>query len=304
MRKVAVMGAGHVGATVAHIIVDHADADELVLFDARKEKVAAEVLDLQDAASLLDRHIKVSTGDFEDLADADVIISAIGRIDLIEPGGDRFTELKANKPSAEELGAELKKVDFDGILIAITNPVDVITGVYQEALGLPANRVFGTGTYLDTARMKRVVGQALDLDPRSVQGYVLGEHGDSQFVAWSTVSALGQDAQELAKNYHLDLDELEQAARQGGFEVFNGKHYTNVAIAHAAVSLMNLVLSDARNEAIVSHYDDDLGSYISTPAVIGREGVVAPVALHLTDDEKAKLHHSSATIAEKTKSNL
>ncbi|WP_248706693.1 lactate/malate family dehydrogenase [Convivina praedatoris] len=299
MRKVAVLGQGHVGATVAHIIVDHGYADQLVLFDARKEKLQAEVLDLHDAASLLDHHVEVSAGTFEDMADADVIISAIGRIDLIEPGGDRFTELKANLPSAQEIGAELKRVGFKGILIAITNPVDVITSIYQEATDLPVERVMGTGTYLDTARMKRVLGEAIGLDPRSIQGYVLGEHGDSQFVAWSTVKALGQSAQTLAQTYHLDLPALEQAARQGGFDVFNGKRYTNVAIAHAAVSLMNLVLSNAQQEAIVSHFDAELNSYISTPAVISAQGASDVVDLQLNEREKTLLAQSAQTIAEK-----
>ncbi|CAK8054315.1 lactate/malate family dehydrogenase [Eupransor demetentiae] len=303
MRKVAVMGVGNVGSTVAHLIVDHADADELVLFDARKERLKAEVLDLQDAASLLDRHVTVSEGSFKEMADADVIISAIGRIDLIEPGGDRFTELRANKPSAEQLGKDLKAAGFKGVLIAITNPVDVITGIYQANLGLPANQVIGTGTYLDTARMKRVVAEKVNLDPRSIEGYVLGEHGDSQFVAWSTVRALGKSAEQLAEEFNFSLDDAEQAARQGGFDVFAGKHYTNVAIAHAAVSLMNLVLSDARRESIVSHYDKDLDSYISTPAVIGRQGIVADIDLDLPDSEYAKLKASAQTISEKTQAN-
>ena len=154
--------------------------------------------------------------------------------------------------------------------------------------------------YLDTARLKRSLGDALNVDPRSIQGYMLGEHGDSQFAAWSTVRVLGQKADELVTNYHLDLDAVANDARVGGFTVFSGKKYTNFAIAHAAVSLAQLVLSDAHNEAIVSHYDARFAGYISTPAIIGRSGVVANFELTLTADEQRALQQSANAIAEKT----
>ena len=184
MRKIGVVGIGHVGATVAHIIIAQGLADELVVVDKNSDKVAADALDFRDAASLLSTHVTVHAGTVADLTDADLVISALGHIDLIKPGGNRFTELKANTPEVQQVGADLKKAGFHGVLIVISNPVDVITGIYQQATGLPTNQVFGTGTYLDTARLKRVLGEALQVDPRSVQGYMLGEHGDSQFAAW------------------------------------------------------------------------------------------------------------------------
>ena len=300
MRKIGVVGIGHVGATVAHIIIAQGLADELVLVDKNSDKVAADALDFRDAASLLSTHVTVHAGTAADLTDADLVISALGHIDLIKPGGDRFTELKANTPEVQQVGADLKKAGFNGVLIVISNPVDVITGIYQKATGLPTNQVFGTGTYLDTARLKRVLGETLHVDPRSVQGYMLGEHGDSQFAAWSTVKILGQDIQSLIAQHQLDLDKIANDARVGGFTVFNGKKYTNFAIAHAAVSLAQLVLSDARNEAIVSHYDDKFKSFISTPAIIGRAGVVQTFDLPLTPDEEIALQQSVYAIAEKT----
>ena len=148
--------------------------------------------------------------------------------------------------------------------------------------------------------MKRALGDALNIDPRSVSGYMLGEHGASQFAAWSTVRALGQTATELAATYQLDLNQIAADARDGGFTVFAGKKYTNFAIAHAAVALAQLVLSDARQEAIVSHYDHQFDSYISTPAIIGRGGIVGDFSLALTSAEQASLKQSAAAIAEKT----
>lgn len=300
MRKIGIVGIGHVGATVAHIIIAQGLADELILVDKNTAKLAADELDFRDAASLLRNHVTVYAGTANDLADADLVISALGHIDLIKPGGDRFTELKANTPEVQQVGNDLKKVGFNGVLIVISNPVDVITGMYQKITGLPTNQVFGTGTYLDTARLKRVLGEALDVDPRSVKGYMLGEHGDSQFAAWSTVQILGQDIQTLVSRYNLDLDKIANDARVGGFTVFNGKKYTNFAIAHAAVSLAQLVLSDARSEAIVSHYDDRFKNYISTPAIIGRGGVVQTFNLPLTSNEETALQQSADAISEKT----
>lgn len=304
MRKIGIVGIGHVGATVAHIIIAQGLADELVLVDKNPNKLAAEELDFRDAASLLNHHVYVHAGTAKDLSDAEVVISALGHIELIEPGGDRFTELKANTPEVQQVGADLQYVGFNGVLIVISNPVDVITGIYQKATGLPANQVFGTGTYLDTARLKRALGDALHVDPRSINGYMLGEHGNSQFAAWSTVNILGKTAEDLVSYYNLDLDQVAEAARIGGFTVFDGKKYTNFAIAHAAVSLAQLVLSDAHKEAIVSHYDDRFNGYISTPAVIGRNGISAEFDLPLTDDEKTLLQKSADAIAENTKAYL
>jgi L-lactate dehydrogenase len=155
MRKIGVVGIGHVGATVAHLIVSQGLADTLVLVDKNPDKLASEVLDFRDAASLLPQHVTVTAGTTADLGDADVVISALGHIDLIQPGGDRFTELRANTPEVQQVGTDLKHAGFQGVLIVISNPVDVMTGLYQQVTGLPTQQVFGTGTYLDTARLKR-----------------------------------------------------------------------------------------------------------------------------------------------------
>lgn len=301
MRKVGLIGCGHVGATVALDIVQGGFADELVLIDKDEKVAQAEALDLLDALPLLPYHVKVYAGEYKDLADADIVLSTLGHIDLIKPGGDRFTELKANLPEIRAVAEALNAINFSGILIATTNPNDVIVNVYSKLLKLPKSRILGTGTYLDTARMKAQVGRALNIDSRSVEGYVLGEHGNSQFTAWSTVRIAGQAFAKIASEKQLDLDDLEEKARQGGFAVFNTKHYTNVAIAAATVALMNLVFSDAKNVAICSHYDENFASYISTPALIGKEGVEGEIQLDLTAEEEAKLAASVAEIQQKIK---
>lgn len=300
-RTIGVMGMGHVGSTVAHIIVAQGLCDTLVLYDRDKEKVNADTLDFQDAASLLPTHTNIINGQISDMKDCDIIISAIGRIDLIKVGNvDRFVELKTNAPGVKEISAELKESGFHGILLAITNPNDVITNLYQKYTGFPTNKVLGTGTYLDTSRLKRHVGEALGVDPRSVSGYVLGEHGDSQFAAWSTVRVEGRPFAEIAKEKGIDLDKLEVETRFGGGTVHAGKGYTNYAVATAATSLAQIILSDAKTEAICSHYNEEFNGYISSPAIIGKDGVERVLTLPLTDEENQHLKESAETIKEKT----
>lgn len=302
-RKIGVMGMGNVGATVAHIIVAQGLADTLVLFDEIEKKVTADTLDFQDAASLLPTHTEIINGKIEDMKDCDVIISAIGQIKKLNQSNtvERTAELKYNAPSIKSIGEKLKISGFNGILIVITNPNDVIAGLYQKYSGLSKEKVFGTGTYLDTSRMKRHVGKALNVDPRSIQGYVLGEHGNSQFTAWSTVRIMGRPFTEIAQEKQIDLKKLDQDTRFGGGQVFVGKGYTNYAIATAATNLTQIVLSDARSEVICSHYNKKLDTYISSPAIIGRHGIEATFDLPLTATEIDQFEKSAAIIKASTK---
>ena len=187
MRKMAVIGLGHVGATVAYTLVSQGIADELVLIDTNEKKVVAEKLDFEDAMPRLPYHVEIKTQDYAELKDADVIITAFGDIDASVRTGNRFAEFEINTKNAVEVGKKIKESGFSGVIIDISNPCDAVTSILQETTGLPRNQVLGTGTFLDTARMQHVVGDALGQDGRNVEGFVLGEHGNSQFVAWSTV---------------------------------------------------------------------------------------------------------------------
>lgn len=170
-RKIGVIGIGHVGSTVAHYIVAGGFADELVLIDKNEKKVHADALDFEDAMSNLPFHTTIVENDYSALADADVIISAVGNIKLQDtPKADRFVELPYTRAAVGEVAQKIKESGFHGVIIAITNPVDVITSLYQKITGLPKNQVIGTGTLLDSARMKRVVAEQFDIDPRSVSG--------------------------------------------------------------------------------------------------------------------------------------
>ena len=304
-RKVGVIGMGNVGSTVAHYIVAMGFADDLVLIDKNEAKVKADALDFEDAMANLPFHTNITVNDYSELKDADVIVSALGNIKLQDnPNADRFAELPFTRQAVKEVAQKIKESGFKGKIVAITNPVDVITSLYQKITGLPKNHVLGTGTLLDSARMKRAVAERLNLDPRSVDGYNLGEHGNSQFTAWSTVRVLGRPLTELADKRGLDLEELDKEAKMGGWTVFQGKKYTNYGVATAAVKLVNAILSDSLTELPVSNFREEYGVYLSYPAVVGRDGVVEQAQLDLTEEELQKLQTSADFIKEKYQESL
>lgn len=304
-RKVGVIGMGNVGSTVAHYIVAMGFADDLVLIDKNEAKVKADALDFEDVMANLPFHTNITVNDYSALKDADVIVSALGNIKLQDnPNADRFAELPFTRQAVKEVAQKIKESGFKGKIVAITNPVDVITSLYQKITGLPKNHVLGTGTLLDSARMKRAVAERLNLDPRSVDGYNLGEHGNSQFTAWSTVRVLGRPLTELADKRGLDLEELDKEAKMGGWTVFQGKKYTNYGVATAAVKLVNAILSDSLTELPVSNFREEYGVYLSYPAVVGRDGVVEQAQLDLTEEELQKLQTSADFIKEKYQESL
>ncbi|MBF0778754.1 L-lactate dehydrogenase [Streptococcus cuniculi] len=302
-RKVGIIGLGHVGATVAHGLIAQGAFDDYVLIDTDEAKVAAEAMDFADAAANLLHHATIIVNDYQALADADVVISALGNIKLQDnPHADRFAELPFTAKEVPLVAQQLKAVGFKGILVVISNPVDVVTSLYQKYTGLPKERVIGTGTLLDTARMKRAVSQRLAIDARSVEGYNLGEHGNSQFTAWSQVKVKGQAISDLLTT--SELARVEQEAIQGGHTVFYTKKYTSYGIATATIRLVQAIVSDAHAELAVSHYYEPLETYLSYPAIVGRSGIIERSQLHLTVDEEEKLRASARFIQDKFRSCL
>lgn len=295
-RKVGVVGQGHVGETLANNLLVTGTVDELVLIDTNEKKLNANATDFEDAEANLPTHTKVVRNDYNVLKDADVVVIAVGNIGVQKDDAkhDRFVELNVNSTAAKEVGTKLKEVGFNGVLVSISNPCDVIAALFQKYTGLPKNQVIGTGTLLDTARLRKAVGQALDVDPRSVTGYALGEHGNSQFAAWSQVRVLGQNITDLAAvNDDLNLDSLAEATKAGGYTVFHGKLYTNFGIAAAALRLVTAILNDANIELPCSNFREEYGIYCGYPAILGKGGVVKQLQLNLTDDEKKKLAESA-----------
>lgn len=294
MKKVSVIGLGNVGATVAHTLVERKLCDEIALFDKKDGLVNAEINDLRDGMVRRNGNIEIVAGEKSDLKESDIIIFAPGDITILQNNSDRLEEFKYTKTCVEEWAPIIKEVNFKGIIVSITNPCDVIAEYMQKLSGLPKERVIGTGTVIDTARMKNAVARYVDLDPDSIDGYVVGEHGNSQFVAWSKVYIASKPINEILDE--KTFDQIEEAARMKGFEIIKGKGYTSYGIANATTIIVETIFKDAKTILPVSSYSSIAGCYIGHPAVVGRDGIIRDFHLELNEKEQEKWDYSVATI--------
>jgi len=284
-RIVGIIGAGHVGADTAFSLVTQGLCDEIVLIDVNEAKARSQGLELRDMASLVPARVHIRVNDYAALRHASVVVMAVGPTTLLR--ADRMEELLETSATVSKVVPRIMDSGFGGIIISITNPCDVIAMVIQRVSGLPTARVFGTGTSLDTARMKRVVGEFFDVDPKSVGGYVMGEHGESQFVAWSTVRIGEQPVTEWETAIPLDLAALKDQVRGGGWEILQGKGWTSFGIGTATARLVDAVLGDGHTVFPVSAWDERLGVYIGQPAIVGAAGIVRalPVPLNALEQQ-------------------
>ena len=278
-RKIGIIGMGNVGAAVAHGAIAQGLADSYVFIDINEKKAEADAQDFKDAMANLPIF---------------VILVVTGYQLQHNAGEDRFAEFPFTREAVYQVSQELKKLDFKGILLVISNPVDAVSALYQEFTGWPRERVIGTGTLLDTARMKAAVGDDLSVNPKSVSGYNLGEHGNSQFTAWSQVKVKGQDITALTSEE--ERQNLFMASMKGGHKVFYGQGYTSYGIATAALRLVSIILSDAQEEVAVSSYQTAYQTYLGYPVILGRQGVAAPVHLSLSAEENHLLEESANLI--------
>lgn len=295
-KKVGIIGVGHVGSTTAYTLIQKQIVDELVLFDKNEKIVEAEINDLLQGQIGNESAIKINGNDLSQLASCDVIIFSAGKIELLAGGADRFEELSFTKKVVEEWAPKIKDSGFSGIILSITNPCDVIVRYLQELTGFPKNKIFGTGTSLDTIRMKQAVGDEFNVHPDSVNGYVLGEHGETQFTAWSTVKIAEQKIIDTLSEERFN--HLEKEVSAAGWRIFLGKIYTCYGIANQAAKITKAILTDADVVFPVSVYSEIEKLYIGKPALIGASGIKKTFDLKLTEEEQAKWEYSAERINE------
>ncbi|MDC8831935.1 lactate/malate family dehydrogenase [Alteromonas gilva] len=293
-RHVAIVGCGNVGGALAHSLINKGIVNELTLIDSDLNKVTSHATDLRDALVALDEHVTIRVNDTAAMLSADVIVVALGPRTISTL--DRLAEYASNKASIIELAHTLHAADYDGIVLNITNPCDVITQVLQQESGLPASRVFGTGTALDTLRLKRVLSELLGVSPADVAGYVAGEHGDSQFIVWSSLRVAGQ-AVENSLSDELKA-QLEKQVADLGSDIYAGKQCTEFGIAAIATNICTAILTDSRRVFSVSVYDREAGCYISHPSQVGSFGLGKRFTLHLNASEQRKFRHSADIIGQ------
>lgn len=303
-RKVVIVGAGHVGSHVGYALISQSLADEIVYIDSNRAKAVAQALDLTDATNYLPVRTKVTAGDYSDAADAQIMIIAAGPL----PSGSqtRMDTLGQTIEILKEVTASIKKSGFDGIIVNISNPADVITHYIQHMLNWAPERIFSTSTTLDSARLRRAIAQETGIDQKSITAYALGEHGESQMVAWSAVTIAGKPLSQWREEYpdtfgRLDLDALADAGREGGWTILRGKGCTEFGIGASAAEVVRAIFYNENRVLSVSvllngqYGQHDV--YASVPAIVGRDGIAHIIELHLTPEEQEKFDASCRTMS-------
>lgn len=286
MKKIGIIGVGHVGGTVAHTLIERHIADELYLFDKNTNLVESECFDLWAGQIGTHKTTRLLIGTSEVLSELDILVFSVGDIAVLNGQGSRFDELDFTKKATEEWAPIIRSSGFHGILLTITNPCDVITRYLQELTGLPKNRIFGTGTSLDTARFKHAVGTVLAIEPDSVDGLVLGEHGDTQFIAWHSTFVGYQPI--LNQITPEQQEQIEALTFSLGGKTFAGKGYTSYGIANQAAQIIEAILTDSHRVFPLSVYSEAATMYIGHAAKIGAQGIEEsfPPSLSTTEQKK------------------
>lgn len=302
-RKVVIIGAGHVGSHVAMALCFQGTCDEIAFIDIDREKAVANCYDVADACLFLGSTTKIKVGDYEDCRDADIIVNSIGM--PRKPGQTRLDMLDDSIRMLKDVIENLKPIDFKGIFVSITNPADVIANYARVHLGLPRERCFSTGTSLDTARLKRTVSELANIDRKSVTTCAIGEHGDSSFVPFSTLTLGGKNYKELQeakpeKYSKLTEDFVLERTRYIGYDIINGKGSTEFGIGAACADICKAIFHDEKRVIPASVLLE--GEYgingvpCGVPCVIGRNGIEDIIELELNDKEKEQMAHTCSVI--------
>ena len=297
-RKIAVIGAGHVGSHVAMGLLAQDLCSRLVLLDIDEAKARAQADDLQDAAVLAPGGARVWAGDYRDLADAGFAVVCAGSLLVCE---DRLQELSASLEVMDQIIPGLRGCGFGGILLVITNPVDLTARYLSERLGLPWGRVLGSGTTLDSCRLVRELSRRTGTPPAAIRGFVVGEHGDSQVPLWSGVTAEGLPLRELAARdprwKALDREETAEAVRRAGWEILCGKGSTEFGIGAAAGEIIRAVQRDTGRVLPVSVPMKN-GVFASLPCALGKNGAERVAEPEMLPEERERFEASCRRLEE------
>lgn len=285
-----IVGTGNVGASVGYCLINQRTAvSELVLTDINMEDAEGEAMDLRDTLAVSPSFMKISAGTYKDAGDCDIIIITAGAPQ--KPGETRMDLLKKNAAIFKDMIDQIMESGFNGIFIVVSNPMDVLTYLTWRYSGLPAEQVIGSGTILDSARLRYRISERLGVSPKSVHAFQIGEHGDTEFALWSLSNLGGQPLSDFLKQN--ELDEIEEFARKEAYEIINKKGATYYGIGACVTKLVNCILGDEKRVLPVSSYDDFAGVYNGFPAVVGRHGIVRRLELQLTEAEGIKFQKSN-----------
>ncbi len=292
-NKVVLIGCGNVGMSYAYALLNQrTNVNELVLIDMNKDRIEGEVMDLNHCLAFAPSKIEIKSGDYSDCSDATLVVIAAGAKQA--PGETRMDLINKNSSIFKEIIGEVVKSGFNGIFLVATNPLDVMTYLTWKYSGFDTSKVMGSGTSLDTARLRYLIGEKTGVSPKSVNAYVIGEHGDSEFVPWSNVRIAGQEIEKFIDKE--ELEPIESEVRNAAYEIINKKGATYYGIGMALVMITNAILSDEDRIITVSNYDSFDDIYIGTPAIVNKDGVKERIYVELNDQEQEKLSKSIGII--------
>lgn len=298
MNKVIIIGCGNVGMSYAFSLLNqNTSVNELVLIDINKERIIGEVADLNHCLAFSPSKIDIKVGDYSDCRDAKLIVIAAGANQ--NPGETRMDLINKNSKIFKSIITEVMKNDFKGYFLVATNPLDIMTYITYKYSGMNPNKVIGSGTSLDTARLRYLIGEKVNINPKSIHTYVIGEHGDSEFVLWSS-ALIGSERLDKYLTVN-EMETIENEVRNAAYEIIERKGATYYGIAMCLTRITNAILNNENTIITVSSYDEKDDIYFSTPTVINKDGAVKKMEVDLNRTEQEKLDNSINVIKEAIK---
>ena len=302
--KVVIVGVGNVGATTAYSILNQGISEEVVLIDVNKEKAIAEALDMQHSIYFMNRNMSVKAGDYSDCRDADVVVITASA-PMPKDSNNRLEMLSPSMKIIKNIVENVMANGFDGVFVVISNPVDIMAYYVWKLSRLPKNRIIGSGTTLDTARLCCELSKMYNLDAKSVEAFVMAEHGDSEMVSWTSATIGGKNlsdvfADNADRTKDLTKEELLQRTKQAGWDIFSRKGNTCYGIASSATAIIKSILFNENRILPVSvGLNGEYGlnnMFLSVPTIINKNGAKEVVEIKLAEDEKALLQKSADVI--------
>lgn len=302
-KKVAIVGVGMVGMSFAYAMLNQNICDELCLIDINKERAEGEAMDLSHGLPFAPSSMKIYSGDYLDCTDMDMIVICAGVPQL--EGETRRDLLQKNYKVFKTIVKPIVENGFNGVFLVASNPVDVMTKAVLDLSGFPPERVIGSGTSLDTARLRYMIGDYFKVNPRNIHAYVMGEHGDSEFVAWSSAMISVLPIKELDSHTDQIMNELDEIAvnvRDSAYKIIKAKKATYYGIGMVLARLTRAILNDENSIFTISAYLNgeysESGFYIGVPALINRNGVRKILEIPLDESEKKRFKDSAKVIKE------
>ena len=301
-RKIVLIGTGMVGMSYAYALLNQNLCDELVLIDINKKRAEGEAMDLNHGVAFSGGNMEIYAGEYTDCCNADLVVLTAGLPQ--KEGQNRLDLLNENRKIFERILQSVLENGFHGIFLVATNPVDIMTRIVYEISDFPPEKVIGTGTALDTARLRYLLGEKFMIDPRNMHAYVMGEHGDSEFVPWSqammTTKPIFDLCGETEGCHFQELLELEEEVRMAAYKIIEAKKATYYGIGMAMARITKAIFGNEYSVLTVSaHLQGEYGEngiYIGIPCVVNRMGIQRIVELPLGSEEKQRLHSSCETL--------